>query len=424
MNRRVARTLAGFWGTAALGRATFAMSVSVLFGCGGDGAPSGATAPAAPVLTVVHVALSQDTLGVGQAALAIITGLDQNGAAIGVPPPLWSTTSAAIATVSAAGVVTAVAPGHTTLVGSVNGKQGQVPLTVIPVPVSRVLISPEVARVVRGGNVQLTATALDFSAQVLSGRVVSWSSSDVTRATVSATGVVTAVTPGDVTIAATSEGVETTASVTVTALPDVVASVTVGPSAPSLTVGASIQLSATLTDVAGNTLAGRAVTWSVSGTAGLNVATVSGTGLVQALSPGTVIVEAFCEGQHGAVTIIVSDDVDAKIVVTFAAPVANGLVGDTLRVVVGVNTLYPVASVVAVVGPLRRPLALTYARIGALGNAYVWVGNIDVTDFPTGPYQVLATATDSRGGRGVGSVQFLRDTRVGKGGSSDAPKVK
>ena len=400
------------------------MSVSVLFGCGGDSAPSGATAPAAPVLTVVRVSLSQDTLGVGQTALAMVAGLDQNGAAIGVPPPLWSTASAAVATVNATGVVTAVAPGHTTLVASVNGKQGQVPLTVIPIPVSRVLISPEEARVVRGGSVQLTATALDFSAQVLPGRVVSWSSSDVTRATVSAAGVVTAVTPGEVTIIATSEGVVTTASVTVTASPDVVASVTVGPSAPSLTVGETIQLSATLTDVAGNVLAGRAVTWSLSGTAGVNVATVSGTGLVKSLSPGTVIVEAFCEGQHGAVTIIVSDDVDKKIIVTFAVPVANALVGDTLRVVVGVNTLYPVASVVAAVGPQRRQLVLTYQRVGALGNQYLWAGNIDITDFPTGPYQVLATATDNRGGRGIGSIQVLRDTRVGKAGSSDAPKVK
>jgi len=74
------------------------------------------------------------------------------------------------------------------------------------------------------------------------------------------------------------------------------------------------------------------------------------------------------------------------------------------------------------VGALRVPLTLTH--VGALGLQILWVGAIDVTELPTGPYQVLATATDITGAHGLGSRQFQRDTRTGKGGSGSQPKQK
>ena len=64
---------------------------------------------------------------------------------------------------------------------------------------------------------QLTATLKDASGNTLSGRTVTWSSSNTSVATVSSSGLVSAVTPGSATVTAASEGKTGTASITVTA---------------------------------------------------------------------------------------------------------------------------------------------------------------------------------------------------------------
>jgi hypothetical protein len=67
--------------------------------------------------------------------------------------------------------------------------------------------------------VQLTATLRDAGGNVLTGRVVTWSTSASGVATVSGTGLVTGVSAGAATITATSEGKSGTAALTVTAPP-------------------------------------------------------------------------------------------------------------------------------------------------------------------------------------------------------------
>ena len=405
-----------------VGRALLGLSAGVCVGCGASSsAATTGTVASTPVLTLLKVSLSADTLSVGQSATASITALDQAGSAIAVGAPVWNSTIPAVATVSPAGVVNAVAPGRTTVIAEFNGRQGRTTLTVIQVPVSRVSITPGAARLVRGTTLQLAAVPLDFSGRALTGRTIDWSTSDASIATVTSTGAVTAVSTGTATITSSCEGASASAVVTITSAADSVATMTVSPGAASMIVGGSLQLSAALKDAAGNTVT-RAVTWSASGLTGTNVVTVSATGLVTAVSAGAAIIEAFSEGQHGTATVTVSDAVDTNIVVTFAGPTENELTGDTLHVFAGVKSIDPLASVVATVGQLRTTLKLTH--VGGLGGAVLWAGVIDMTDLPSGPYQVVVTATDVRGARGVGSRQFQRDTRVGKGGSGEVPKIK
>jgi len=64
--------------------------------------------------------------------------------------------------------------------------------------------------------VTLTATLHDANGNVLTGRVISWTTTDSDKATVSSNGVVTGVAQGTATIRATSEGKFDTSSVTVT----------------------------------------------------------------------------------------------------------------------------------------------------------------------------------------------------------------
>lgn len=93
-----------------------------------------------------------------------------------------------------------------------------------------------------------------------------------------------------------------------------VATVTVSPEELTLPVGESHQLTATTRDDAGNQLNGRSVTWATTQPA---VATVSTTGLVQGVGPGSTTVTATSEGKSG--TVAVSVEPDLSLVITLPA---------------------------------------------------------------------------------------------------------
>ena len=85
-----------------------------------------------------------------------------------------------------------------------------------PPPVSSVSVTPGSQSILAGATSQFAATTKSAAGTVLTGRTVTWASSDVALATVSPMGLVTGVAPGGlVTITARSEGVAGTASVTV-----------------------------------------------------------------------------------------------------------------------------------------------------------------------------------------------------------------
>jgi hypothetical protein len=75
-----------------------------------------------------------------------------------------------------------------------------------PRPVASVTVTLAASTVVVGGTTQATATLKDADGTVLSGRAITWASSDTKVAKVSSTGVVTTSKIGTVVITATSEG--------------------------------------------------------------------------------------------------------------------------------------------------------------------------------------------------------------------------
>jgi hypothetical protein len=84
--------------------------------------------------------------------------------------------------------------------------------------------------------------------------------------------------------------------------PAAVASVTVTVPASTLVVGETMQATAIVRDAGGRALVDRAIEWSSSDHA---IATVSTTGLVSALAPGSVTITARSEGRAGEVEIAV-----------------------------------------------------------------------------------------------------------------------
>ena len=98
-------------------------------------------------------------------------------------------------------------PGTNTLTASVGGLPAiTFTATATEVAVASVTVAPARASLPVGGTVQLLATARDGKGKPLSGRSVTWTTSEGTVAAVSGSGLVTGVGPGSATITATHKG--------------------------------------------------------------------------------------------------------------------------------------------------------------------------------------------------------------------------
>jgi uncharacterized protein YjdB len=264
---------------------------------------SGTAALTVTVVPVAAIAVSPATASVtaGQTVQLTATPKDANGNPLTGRTVTWGTSNAAVAAVSGSGLVTGGAAGSATITASSEGKNGTAALTVTPVPVASVTVSPAAPSVLVGQTVQLAATLKDANGNALTGRVVTWATSNAGVATVSGSGLVTSVTAGTATLTATSEGKSGTAALTVSTVP--VATVTVTPASASLLVGGTAQLTATMRDSAGGLLTGRTIVWASSNTA---VATVSATGLVTAKAAGSATITATSEGKSATAAITVT----------------------------------------------------------------------------------------------------------------------
>ncbi|MCC6431395.1 MAG: Ig-like domain-containing protein [Gemmatimonadaceae bacterium] len=228
-------------------------------------------------------------VGVTQQLSAQIT--DAQGNLLTGRPIAYASDAPTVASVSASGLVTALAPGTARITATSEGKTGVSTVQVIPVPVASVQVTPATATLLTGRTQQLTATPRSAAGTVLTGRVITWATGAPGIATVSATGLVSAIAPGIALVLATIDGVTQSATITVTA--PAIASVTITPSAPVIDPFGSVQLTATPRDAAGTALTGRVVTWS---SADELTAFVSSTGLVVGFKSGTVLITATSEG--------------------------------------------------------------------------------------------------------------------------------
>jgi trimeric autotransporter adhesin len=255
----------------------------------------------------VLVAINPAAVLVGQSTHATAMVQDANGNTLTDRTVTFQSANTNVATVSASGDISAVGAGSTFITGTSEGVSGSASVTVntpAAIPVATVGVSPPTSSLQVGATVQLSATTLDANNNVLTGRVVAWSSANTSIATVNSSGLVTAVGAGSVQVTASSEGKSGSSSVTVTAPPPVpVATVIVSPSAPSIAVGATTQLSASTRDANNNVLTGRVVTWS---TGNATIASVSTSGLVTAVAAGTTQITATSEGKAGTATVTVT----------------------------------------------------------------------------------------------------------------------
>ena len=280
----------------------------------GKSAPSSVTVSAIPVASV-RVTPTTLSLVDGQTAQLQAEPLDAQGEPLVGRVILWSTSSAAVATVTSTGQVTANVPGTVTITATCEGQRGTVVVTVNPPSPNVVVVTPAQVLVQQGATAQLSAQVLDTLGRVIPNSPVTFTSSNAAVAAISPTGLLTGVSQGGATISATSGGKTGTAQVTVTHVP--VASVAVTPNAPTIQVGKTVALTAEALSGSGQLLSGRTVAWS-SGTP--SVAQVAATGVVTGMSSGTAVVFASIDGVLGWANVTVVQVPVASVTITPATP--------------------------------------------------------------------------------------------------------
>ncbi len=245
----------------------FALAITVA-ACGGEKT----TAPPAPATNTVSIEPGDPSLAVGATVTLSATPRDATGLVVQGRTVTWTTLAPAVATVNAAtGVVTAVSAGLAVVRATIDQKFGQVTVTVVA-PVASIEITGRRTAVGVSSTLALTATTRDPSGVLLTGRTITWSTSDATKASVTQAGVVSGVDAGTVTITATTEGVTGSFNLTVVNLPppqiSTVSPATLTPGATVTIDGANFDANAADVDV---TIAGVPVTVTAASAGRLTV---------------------------------------------------------------------------------------------------------------------------------------------------------
>ena len=205
-----------FFSTVAAGGVVCLIATTVI-SCSKDkeATPTAPTAAAVTTVTSVVVSASATSLTVGESATmsAMATYSDETSAEI---TPTWGSSAPGVATVSASGIVTAVASGTTMITGTIGGQQDSVLITVTTVTtVTSVVVSASATILTAGASATMSAVAT-YSDGTSAEITPTWGSSAPGVATVSAAGIVTAVASGATMITGTIGGQQDSVPIIVT----------------------------------------------------------------------------------------------------------------------------------------------------------------------------------------------------------------
>lgn len=347
-------------------RAFAALAALASWSCGST--EPGATTP------VADIVVNPPTSTLALNAQLPLQALVRNEAGELVPDAsvTWTVENPAVASVTPAGVVTALALGTTQVAASARGKSGIASITVTQIPVVSVVLLPDKVSTSIGTSTKLTATAYDASQQVLPDRGFAWTTSDAAVATVN-NGLVTTKAQGTATITATAEGKSDATVFTVS--PGAVATVSITPNSITMVAGEKQQLTATAKDANGTVLAGRSVTWASANT---QAVTVSATGEITAVNPGAAHITATIDNVPGAADVTVNKAPVQSIAV---AP-ATVMVGQKVTLVATVRDTR---------GVVVTDRTVTWSVPANNGIASINPANGDLTGLAPGT--VTATAT-------------------------------
>ncbi len=171
-----------------------------------EGKSGSASVSVSPV-PVATVAVSSPAvqLIVGQTQQLTAASKDSVGAALAGRTFAWATSDATKATVSAAGLVTAVAPGTAVITVTSEGKSATVSVTVIGPPAT-VAFNAQLLFLAPGANGATVADVRDVNSRAVPNPALTYTSRSPSVATVSATGAVSGVATGQAVIVVSAAG--------------------------------------------------------------------------------------------------------------------------------------------------------------------------------------------------------------------------
>lgn len=342
----------------------------------------------------VTVAPTSLTLPVNGSAPIVGTAFDCDGNTIRNKKVTWSSNTPTVATVTAEGVVLAIAVGSATISAEANGKSASVQVTVTPERANQVAVTPA-AVTLRETNVrQLTAVARNAAGIVIPGATFRWGSSNSAIASVDQSGRVTALSAGNVVISAETDQISGTSAVLVTRIP--IQSCRLSPLTSKVTVSQNVQPTITLLDSALSSLpvTGRQIVWTSSNEV---VATVSQTGLVSTRRAGTTTITAASADNPSVNCTMTVEAADARIAQVLISPKVG-----SIRI--GIPRLMGYVLVDSVNGTIPPGRTVTWRtpdpsilRVNQLG---------EVTGLALGTGRVIVTA------EGVADTSTLTVTRI------------
>ncbi len=165
----------------------------------------------------VAITGTASSLTIGQTSQLTAIGRDAGGQILPDLTTEWSSDAPLVASVSATGLVSALAPGSAVLAARIEERTASMTVTVRAVGVASLTVTPGVVAITVGASRQLAAAPRDADGNELPDRTVSWSTSNAAVASVSASGVVTAHSAGFTALTAASEGRQRRVDVTVCA---------------------------------------------------------------------------------------------------------------------------------------------------------------------------------------------------------------
>jgi trimeric autotransporter adhesin len=293
------------------------------------GVTLGACTESLPPATVnsLRISPANDSFFVGQTTAASpfsVTLLDANSSEIRDSrlKVAYSSSNPAAFTVDATtGALTGVAAGGGLYRASIGGKFIDASVKIIlPLSKIQIITPPQTLQV--GSTVQIQYILLGSDNSAISGRTVNFSSSNPTVLSVSSQGLVSAVSVGTSKVTLGAEGKLATIDFTVEK--QLVSSIRLTPTIPQLMrVGGTLQMSATPLDNANQPIPDKTINWS---TFNPSVASVSSTGLVTALVPGTTTI--FAEADNRTASLPVTVTLVPVGSVTFAKTSDTLVVGD------------------------------------------------------------------------------------------------
>jgi uncharacterized protein YjdB len=230
------------------------------------------------------------------------TAKDDAGRPIADPKvkPTWTSSAPLVASVDAAGKVTALKSGEAVITAAFGEVKGNAKATVT-IPASATVSPASVELAGAGKTATLTVKVADDSGKEYTAPRVTWSSSDPRVATVSDKGVVTAVSGGAVTISA-SVGSARGETRAVVRLPQF-ARLQVKPARVALArAGATGKLVAAALDRRGKQVAGVPVSWR---SANEKIVRVEADGMVTAVKKGKTRVTASAGGKSASAEVTV-----------------------------------------------------------------------------------------------------------------------